>query len=63
MCIFIYLISNLSITVTKKFRNELEIKLELKGKDLIEMISMVIIGGLGILPTCGAGCSSRYLKE
>ena len=43
--------------------NGLGIEFELKGKDLIEMISMVIIGGLGMLPTCGAGCSSRYLKE
>ena len=56
-----WLLSVLSFTIAKKFKNGLEITVDMKGRDFMVFICCVI-GVLGMVPTGGSGCCSRMLK-
>jgi len=58
-----WLLSTLSFTIAKKFKNGFEINFEMKGMDFMVFICIGVIGVLGMVPTVGAGCCSRILKR
>ena len=57
-----WLLSALSFTIAKKFKNGIEIKFDMKGRDFMVFICIGVIGVLGMVPTGGSGCRSRMLK-
>lgn len=60
ICALLYLLSALSITVTKKFKNGFEAKVEMKGMILMGVICNCIIGVLvGSATTVFAGGCSQ----
>lgn len=64
ICALEILISALTFTLTKKFSNGFEIKLQLKGADMIMCIAVILMGVLGMVPTGAAGCrSAEYLRN
>ena len=57
-----WLLSTLSFTIAKKFKNGIEIKFDMKGRDFMVFVYIGIIGILGIFSTGGSGCCSGDLK-
>ena len=60
ICGLLWLLSALSFTIAKKFKNGFEITVDMKGRDFMVFIYCVI-GVLGMVPTGGSGCCSRML--
>ena len=65
ICTILLSLSTLSISITKKFSNGLEIKfnINMKMEDLIMYFGLSIIGVLGMVPTCVSVRGSRRLKR
>ena len=60
ICSLIFFMSTLSFSITKKLTNNFEVKFDFKGKDVINMLIIAIIGVLGVVSTGGAGrCKTR----
>ncbi len=62
ICGLLWLLSVLSFTITKKFKNGIEVELHMKGRDFMVFIYIGIIGILGMVPTGGSGCCSRMFN-
>lgn len=64
ICTLIYLLSTLSITITKKFKNGIEVKFDIKGMNFLFYICNCIIGILGgSATTVFAGDCSLVAKK
>ena len=63
ICGLLWLLSTLSFTVAKKFKNGIEIKFDMKGKNVMVFICVGMMCVLGMVPTGGAGCCSRIPWE
>lgn len=58
-----WLLSTLSFTIAKKFKNGFEINFEMKGMDFMVFICIGVIGVLGMVPTVVLGVVAGFLKE
>lgn len=63
ICGLLWLFSTLSFTVAKKFKNGIELKLDIKGKNVMVFICVGMMCVLGMVPTGGVGCCSRIPWE